>query len=265
MTELINDPQEINRLAEAFNSVSQEVDIVTTTPPSDTVELPGGYIFPDGTLATTATVRELNGLDEEAIAKAGSINKAMNIILERGLVAIGEVALNKVNLDTLLIGDRDAILLGIRRITFGEQYEFTLPCVKCDSDQTLVFDLTTDVDMVKLDDPVNDRTFTVEAKIGEVTLTLPNGFTNKKILSSENKSYAELVTDVLSGCIVAINGNPSMGRQTALTLGMKDREYLANTVLDRAPGPRLLGVNSACKACGNPIKLSLSLADLFRL
>lgn len=265
MTELIDDPQEINRLAEAFSNVSQEADIVTEMPPSDTVELPGGYIFSDGTLATTATVRELNGIDEEAIAKAGSISKAMNVILERGLVALGDVPINKLNLDTLLIGDRDAILLGIRRNTFGNTYDFTLPCSSCNEEQTVVFDLNTDVETVVLEDPINDRTFTTTAKVGEVVLTLPNGFTNKKMLSSENKSYAELVTDILSGCIVSINGNPSMGRQTALTLGIKDREDLANAVLDRAPGPRLSGVSSACTACGSPIRLALSLADLFRL
>jgi hypothetical protein len=265
MTELINDPNEITRLAEAFQNVAHESGINTTAPASDTVDLPGGYLFSDGTVATTATVRELNGLDEEAIAKASTTDKAMNVILERGLVSIGEVPLNKVNLDDMLVGDRDAILFGIRQATFGDTYDLSADCISCGETNEIIYSIEDHMTMVTLDNPIEDRVFTVNVKAGEVTLTLPNGLTNKKMLSSTNKSYAELVTDMLSGCIVSVNDEPSMGRQTALSLGMSDRDALAKEIISKAPGPRLSEVSSACKACGNQVRLALSLADLFRI
>ena len=67
-------------LAEA--PVQQEVKI---TPPSDTVvTLPGGYLTATGEIITEAEVRELNGSDEEAIARTANIGKAILTILHRG-------------------------------------------------------------------------------------------------------------------------------------------------------------------------------------
>jgi len=69
----------------------------------------------------------------------------------------------------------------------------------------------------------------------------------------------------LSGCLVSINGTPSLGVQTALNLGILDRETIISEIYKRTPGPRLGEVTKACKACGNETPLPLSLASLFRI
>lgn len=265
MTELINDPQEINKLAEAFQKVSEDINITTEAPPSTTVTLPGGYLFKDGTLGKTAEVRELNGLDEEAIAKAGSVSHAINVVLERGLVSIDDQTLTKSDLDTLLVGDRDAILLAVRQVTFGKDVELTTYCSSCSSEQTLLVDLSKDINIVSLNNPVEDRVLSVQLKVGEALVALPNLITNKRLIDSAEKSFAEAVTDLLTGCLLSINDVPSMGRTTALQLGISDREKLTDALYENAPGPRLAEVSKACEACGNDIPLSLSLASLFRL
>ena len=72
-------------------------------PPSDTtVELPGGYLTPAGEILRTAEVRELNGKDEEAIAKANNVGKALMTILQRGTVRIGDQKVDEKLLDNLL-------------------------------------------------------------------------------------------------------------------------------------------------------------------
>ena len=72
----------------AETPVQKEVNILL---PSDTsVTLPGGYLSATGEIVTTAEVRELNGTDEEAIAKSNSIGKAILTILNRGTVKIGD-------------------------------------------------------------------------------------------------------------------------------------------------------------------------------
>jgi len=265
MTELITNPQDISRLAEAFQSVSEDVEITTEAPSSTLVNLPGGHIFKDGSLAKFAQIRELNGADEEAIAKAGSANRALNTILSRGLVSIGDEKVTSADLNTLLTGDRDAILLGIRIATFGNSVEFTTVCEHCSKGQTLEVDLFEDVPTVELDDPIDGRVITVQTKSGEILTALPNGLTNKRLIELENGSVAEIITELLVGCLISINGMPSLGKSTALNLGILERESIANALYESSPGPRLMEVTKACQACDSEISLALSLADLFRL
>lgn len=265
MTELINDPQEINKLAEAFQKVSEDTKITTEVPTSTVVNLPGGYLFSNGTIGTTAQIRELNGFDEEAIAKAGSPERALYIILERGLVSIDDEVLSKSDLDTLLLGDRDAILLAIRRVTFGDIVGFTAICQTCAKSQELEINLSEDIETKKLANPILDRALTVKIKAGEAKVTLPNMITGKRLAENSSKTIAESITEMLSGCLISINDMPAMGKSTALQLGLLDREAIVNALYDNAPGPRLAEVSKACEACDNKITLPLSLASLFRL
>jgi hypothetical protein len=267
MTDAFIDANNINNLAASFESAGGTVVIETTAPPSNEVILPGGFVLADGSLVKYAEIRELNGADEEALAKANSPGKSLRVILSRGLVKIGDEPATSKDLDTLLAGDQEAILIGIRVATFGKDLKFSGVCPTCSNPQSFVVDLEADIEMVSLDDPFNDRVFSIDAKIGKVVLSLPNGVTTKKLTEaeSENKSFAELVTILLSGCIVSVNEQPSMGISTALKLGISDRELLVNELYKRAPGPRLGGVTKTCKACDNEISLALGLADLFRL
>jgi hypothetical protein len=165
----------------------------------------------------------------------------------------------------MLSGDRDAILLGIRIATFGKDVEYSASCPKCLESQNFIIDLTTDVETKQLTEPISDRVFSVKLKNGEAIVTLPNGITNKKLLDADDKSTSELVTIVLSGCIVSIDGTPSLGVQTALNLGILDREAIVSAIYKKTPGPRLGEVTKACKACDNEVPLPLSLASLFQL
>jgi hypothetical protein len=265
MNELIDDPTQISKLADLFNATPETTEVVTTFPPSGIVELPGGFLLDDGSIATTAEVRELTGLDEEAIAKASSVNSAMNVILKRGLVSIGDVPASKLKLDGMLIADRDAILLAIRNATFGNDVSYATYCSTCEGSVELTLNLEKDIKVVKLDDPVDDRVFSVDTKAGEAMITLPTLVTNKKLADVDGKSFAEFTTVLLAGCIVSINGDPSLGRETALSLNMKDRQVISEKLLEHSPGPRLSEVMKACGACGTELVLSLSLAELFRI
>jgi hypothetical protein len=265
MEQLITDPNRINELGKQFMDESSDLEPITTQMPNgNEIFLPGGLINSEGLLIKSATVRELTGADEEAIASASSAGRALEVIFKRGLVALGDDAPTKQDLDVLLAGDREAIIVGIRINTFGNTIPFNATCT-CGESQDIKFNLETDLKTEFLDDPINDRAFTVKGKAGEFKVGLPNGVTTKRLLEIENAAFPELVTALLSGCLISVNGEPSMGRSTALGLGMADRELLANEIYKRNPGPRLGGVSKACKACGTEIPLLLSLADLFRL
>jgi hypothetical protein len=240
--------------------------IIKTQAPSDSeVRLPGGFISKTGEVVRTAEVKELNGLDEEAISKAGSAAKAFNVLLQRGLIKLGSEDVTKDHLDNLLSGDRDAILIGIRRVTFGEKLPLNVQCASCGGPQTLEVDLLEDVPTRTLQDPIAERTFKVSTKRGEVVIALPTGVVQKKLVDNTDKTVAEINTILLAGCIMSVDDSPSAGASTALSLGMADRTKILDEIVKRNPGPRLGEVTKTCQACGETMDLPLSLTDLFRL
>lgn len=239
--------------------------IETRAPSESEVDLPGGFIGANRKVILTAEVRELNGMDEELIAKAGSSAKAFNVLLQRGLVKLGSEDVTKDQIDGLLSGDRDAILIAIRRATFGNTLDLNINCPSCNAPQTTSIDLIEDVPVKRLENPIEDRTFYVETKKGPVAVALPTGVVQKRLVDNMDKSIAEMNTVLLAGCILSVNGSPSSGASTALALGMADRTKVLDAITDRNPGPRLGEVKKACQACNEDIELPLSLTDLFRL
>lgn len=259
-----SDPAVLEQAIKDINKPA--VKIKTVAPSNSEVTLPGGFINREGALVKYAEVRELNGMDEEAIAKAGSASKALLVMLQRGLVSVGGQEANKQDLDALLSGDRDAILIGIRKVTFGTEASFTIVCPHCRTDLDVSVDLDEDVPYKELEDPINDRVFEYESpKHGIIKCSLPTGSTQRKLMENTDKTLAELNTILLSGCVDTVNGVASMGASTVLKLGMADRDNLIQEIIKRTPGPRLGEVKTSCEACGEEISMPLALTDLFRL
>jgi len=262
--EVITDAELVNQFAQKMME-EPEKTIETRAPSESEIELPGGFIEQNGSVLTTAEVQELTGADEEAIQKAGSTGKALNVLLQRGLVKLGSRDVTKDDLDNLLSGDRDTILIGIRRVTFGDELGLRVRCSSCSTEQDVSVHLVNDVPVKKLEDPIKDRVWEVQTKRGVAKVTIPNGLTQKKIMENNDKTSAELNTLILSGCLLSIDGKPSAGASTVLGLGMADRQEILESILDRNPGPRLGEVKKDCEACGESIELPLGLLDLFRI
>ncbi|CAB4174275.1 hypothetical protein UFOVP965_30 [uncultured Caudovirales phage] len=242
-----------------------EVVIKTRAPSEPEVVLPGGFINKDGALVTTAEVRELTGFDEEAVAKASSTGKALAALVQRGLVKLGNSDVTKDDLSTLLSGDRDMILLGIRKLTFGNTLPLIARCLSCNTEQSVEIDLTADVPVQTLDDPIADRRWDIETSQGVVSVALPNGIVQQKLLDEIDKTGAEVNTILLTGCITAVDGSPTFGTGPALSLSMGNRAKIIEQIVERNPGPRLGEVKKVCKVCESDMNLPLSLADLFPL
>lgn len=263
MSEIITDAALLQKYTEKAMQ-EPEVVIETKAPAESLVELPGGFVNMSNEVVYTAEVRELTGADEEAIAKASTTGKALITLLERGLEKIGDAVPTTADIDSLLSGDRDAILLGIRKMTFGNDLDLTATCRSCDTKQDIVVDLSKDVPVRELKDSSNARQWNMETKAGVVTVNLPNGVVQKKLYDVFDKTTAEVNTTLLSGCIVALDGRPVFGNNVALGLSVSDRAKVLDEIVTRNPGPRLGEVKKTCQACEKEIELPLSLVDLFR-
>jgi hypothetical protein len=262
--QVITDEELVKQFAEkALEEPAKEIK--TETPTDLIVALPGGFITQEGSLIKKAKVRELTGIDEEIIARSETEAKALQVILQRGLEELGDKRPSENDLDSLLAGDRDAILLGIRKATFGKNVDYKVICNYCSEEQSLIIDLNLDVKVKELEDPY-ERVWEVEIKTGKAVLAFPNGLVQKKLSNGvTSKTMAELNTILLAGCVLSINEVSVTGPQDVLNLGMSDRETIAMALLEKNPGPRLMEVSKACKACGKDINVPLSLAALFRI
>lgn len=260
----VENPNLANQLVEEALSQVEVAPIKTkiATPPDTSVTLAAGLMDPFEGHITSAEVRELNGADEEAIAKATDTGKALLTILERAVVRIGSTDSVKEYLDMLLAGDRELLLLTIRRVTFGDEITFEgVICPKCEVSQKITVNLNDDVKVKKLE---GSRSFILSGKAGEFEVELPTGITQKALVNSNNKTAAELDTLVLKSCVKSINGNPIVDAEQVRQLSIKDRRDILKAISDRNPGPQLSEVTKQCESCGSEVPLPLTLAELFQ-
>ena len=242
----------------------QEVEI-RITPPSDTVvTLPGGYITSAGEVTTEAEVRELNGRDEEEISKANTLGKALLTILKRGTVRVGNESVTDSMLDTLLSGDRDMLLLGIFRATFGNIAHLGGYCGSCAETKDVDVEVDKDIKVKVLTDPINDRRFTVKGKNAEYTVELPTGITQKELMLSADKTVAELNTLLLEQTVVKIGEAPVVSKIQVQNIGLTDRRKLVDEINNRVCGPQFNDLVIPCPDCEGEVQVPISLGTLFR-
>lgn len=261
---------EIENTADLINQVIAETEPQTepdraqVTPPPDTVfTLPGGYVGPDGYVATEVEVKELTGRDEESISRAKSTAALMQTVIQRGLVRVGDREPDDMILNNLLAGDRDFLMLKIFGATFGNELFANRTCTLCGTEQEIVIDADADIPTKTLSDP-SDRNFSVKCRAGEARVTLPTGSTQKLIQDAEGKTFAELSTLLLANTVISVGGREVLGSADVLDLSIKDRRLIADEIGKRAPGPQLQDIKASCSSCGEEMEVPLSMAALFQ-
>jgi hypothetical protein len=237
----------------------------TIVPPSDTtVALPGGYVTTAGELLQTAEVRELTGRDEEVISKAANVGKALLVILERGTVKVGDLKADDKILDHMLTGDREALLLGILKATFGTTTDMSIFCGGCNDFKNVTVDINEDIKTKVLADPIADRVFTVQGKAGDIEVQLPTGIAQKELINNADKTSAEMNTILLEKTVLKINNSPVYSKIQVQNLPVVDRKKIIEEINRRVPGPQFDDVTMECPDCGSEVTVSINLGTLFQ-
>jgi hypothetical protein len=235
-----------------------------TAPSDNVVNLPAGYLSPSGEVIRTAEVRELNGRDEEQIVKGNNLLKQLNTILSRAVTKLGNEPVDDNVLDRLFIGDRDELLLGIYKATFGPTAELAAYCAGCEDLKTVEVNVDRDIERRILVDPLEDRRWTVNTSGHEYLVTLPTGVAQKELTSNPDKTTAELTTTLLENCILEIDGSPMLGKAQVQAIGIKDRRKLGEEIAKRVPGPKFETAEVTCPDCGGKVGVPINLGTLFR-
>lgn len=263
-----DNPNLVNNLVSQMNAAepaptSTQAEIVS--PSDNLVALPAGYVTPDGEVIKTAEVRELTGKDEEFIAKSGTVAKAFTTILNRATVKIGTQEASERLLDDLLGADRDAIMVGIYKATFGSTAEIGAYCNGCGEVKSVEIDVDRDLKTKVLVDPIEDRYFTVKGKASEYLVTLPSGLAQRELNANADKTYAELQTILLEKCVVEIDGRPVLSKLQIQNMGLQDRRKITDEISNRNPGPQFENIGVTCPDCEGEVVVPINLGTLFRI
>lgn len=260
------------------NSTAQEPPVLRD-PLDGPITLVAGFrrakAGPDGTEfeeVRKAWVRELNGEDEERIARTklkDDFNAFLRAVLEAGVEKLGDQKPTNEDFDSLFLGDRDYLLHEIARATYGDTIEFeTVSCRSCGEEVGVELSLSEDVPISRLD-RFEDSIFKVELRRNRVaTVTLPTGEIARDIAKAETDAEANTV--LIKHCVMEIEGPKGIVKiqgdeDAARRLGIVDRRTLITEMSAHMPGPRYNEVKFNHEpGCGEEIRLLITLADLFR-
>lgn len=271
-TQVLNaatDPGRANQMAQQALSDNDVKPMpeppVASAPPDTVVQLPGGFSTATGEVVYECEVRELNGYDEEILARIPFNEPArlFSTILRQGIVRIGDEKATPAAVDALLMGDREFLMIAIRRVTWGDDLSLDIQCGNCSETFTAILDLRSDIPLKKLEE--GNRFFTVSLRDGrEVRLHLPDGDAQTALLTTGmTGNIGAINTALLAACIDVIDEIPAVGAPPVQRLSVRDRNTLLEQLAERAFGPQLGEVKVACSECRKDIDLPLSLATLF--
>jgi hypothetical protein len=254
-------------IADATKPDEPEIDL----PRDGTVHLMYGVEI-DGDRYRTATVRELNGGDEEAIARLDQ--SAWNhfvlqtdLVLRRATESIGpvEVADNPGILQNLIIGDRDILFKEILMATSGPQQEFkNVVCPACQFEHDLEVDFSDLLVTPKLPKGIDPKRVVAKLRDGtEVVFRWPTGADQMAVSQGDEELTMPLAnTKMIARCLVTVNGKIEPDPEHwARNLGVKDRQIVL-AEMGKMPVVSFKESEVPCEGCGKPLPVTFGWASL---
>ena len=230
--------------------------------PTDYVELPsGGKLYPDGHPSKDKdkievrymTTKEEDILANQNYAKAGVLFDKL----------IQSIVVDRVNTDTILPGDKNAIIINARKNSYGEDYSFTSLCDNCFADFEHTINLSelksVDIDFSKIS---NNNTLTVELPVTKkmVEFKIATSADLKRVaqqVEMRTKHGLEVseTSELHRVMIVAIDGNTDSNfiASFASQMLVKDSRYLKKQYENMKPDVDFTYVHS-CTQCGHENK-----------
>ena len=255
---------------------------------TDLIQLPIGYIGADGVVYNFAEISAMDGNDEELIMDKKVASNGANVIttlLTNKIISFsnGEGAeitkVSKNMVEGMFSGDRDMLLLEIRKLSLGNIMTVQAQCPNCREKYELDIDIVEDVE-IKIWDPEKNELHRSKHGIGILEFELPDGVfdgTNvhkngwlKLPTGTVEKNLAPMLgtnpgkanTALITSCIEQLGDLPMVDTSIVRSMTRRDREYITNLIKKGGVGPQFrLGVT--CPYCMNDFKVMLELPNFF--
>tara|TARA_R110002073_G_scaffold25276_2_gene84005 strand:- start:777 stop:1625 length:849 start_codon:yes stop_codon:yes gene_type:complete len=254
-------PKKEAAAAASTNSKSSVLDFVT---PTEFVELPsGGRFYPEDHAfhnKETIEIRYMTAKDEDILTNQTLLRKGL--ALERLLE--NTLSNNDVDPSTLLVGDRNAIVVASRSTGYGPIYKTNVNCPSCLEKVKYSFDLTeakiyNGDDHGDTDIQVTDSgTFLVELPLTQINveMRLLNGADERALAADISEKKANVLdnplTSQLRRLIVSLNGETDTKtiEQFVELMPAQDSRFLRETHAAVTPNIDLTQ-HFKCSACGH--------------
>jgi len=192
--------------------------------PTEFVELPSkGRFYPEGHPLhgqETIEIKQMTAKEEDILTSRSLLKKG--IALDR---VIKSIIMNKrIDPDSLLVGDRNAIIVATRISGYGSEYATQVSCPSCTTKQEYTFNLNSaniygGENVSELDIVSNeDNTFTVQLPktLINITFRLLSGKDEKSFIAGmetdrkQRQTTEKNVTRQIASMVVAVNGDSSL-------------------------------------------------------
>ena len=228
---------------------------------TDQITLPGGFIDPDGKLHRHATIRALTGREEELLTDYSY--PSAELVTELICLCVSDLAGTQITSPqiarSLLVGDREYILLMLRKITFGDRVESTLRCPWPNCGKNI------DIDFRISDIPVTqaaDLRPVYTLADANLEFRLPTGADQEYIGSFAQLGPAKLSSVVLQRCLVRIGENRHPDLETVLEMESELRKRIEKEMEALAPNLDLT-MEMTCPECRREFVAPFELQDFF--
>lgn len=177
--------------------------------PTETIELPSkGYLYPEGHPLASGTVemKYMTAKEEDILTNQSYIRKG--VVFDRLLKSL--ITTEGVNLEDLVVGDKNALLVAARILGYGANYSFTANGEEYSVDLSVLEHKEFNPD--NFTKGKNELTFTLPYSKYEITFKLLDGKTEKAIdaelagLKKIQKDATSEITTRLKHMILSVNG-----------------------------------------------------------
>ena len=246
--------------------------------PTEFVELPSkGKYYPPGHPLNGQEYVELRHMTakEEDILTSRTLLK-QGVALDR---VLGNVLINKqINLDSLLIGDKNAMIVAARVSAYGSEYETAVGCPSCGTTSKYSFNLNetsvaTGEDASSLGVSMSEnKTFLVDLPVTNIQIEfrLLTGADEKQILKGteadrRSKSGERNVTRQLKQFILSVNGANDRNSINQLVDNLPTMDARHLRLAYKLVSPNIdLTQHYVCSACDHEQEMEVPLtADFF--
>jgi hypothetical protein len=257
-------------LAKAKKEIAGPVPLIQDAADSF-LTLPRG-LHHNGAWQRSVEVRELTGMDEEALAKVRDVTDFYDTVLALSVTRIGDLDLGSLplierqgHLQNLLIGERDQIFVAAVKATYGDRKTLRYTCPSCNEEQDLILTLSQDFRPKEVGD-ITATTYQFTTSKGvEIQYRLATGSDQLEVMRRKGASPAEQNSIMLSRCLVNAGGQLVVDPLNyARSLSMRDRGRFLGELFNHQPSIDLT-VTVPCVACREEQAVSLGWGDLFRL
>ncbi len=245
-------------------------------PPSETVPLPSmGLVYPPGDPLhgrEVVEIRSMTARDEDILTSRALLKqgKAISVLLKSCLTD------KSIDVEQMLVGDRNAVLIAIRITGYGADYSVDFNCPSCDEKVKHKFDLAK-LPIKHLEEPVktpglNSFEFMLPVSKKVAVFRLLTGADQRELTTTLEKSRKiagagapenAVTTTLLHSCI-SIGGETDRGKLARIiqNLPAMDAKKLRTHIDEISPGVEMVQ-DFTCHHCGTESEVDVPMGTEF--